>query len=123
MNLPLVIGIAGGTASGKTTVVQAILDRVGSTSIAHIQHDSYYKDLSGIPLAKRRTFNFDHPNSLDTPLLITHLQQLLKGQMVHVPTYDFSTSCRLPQTETVQPQPVIIVEGILILAEPELRSC
>jgi uridine kinase len=118
----LAIGVAGGTASGKTTVVQAILDRVGRERIAHIQHDSYYKDLSHLPLEQRRQFNFDHPNALDTPLLIQHLQDLRQGRSIEVPRYDFATYCRLPQTRTVRPRPVVIVEGILILAEPALRE-
>lgn len=118
----LIIGVAGGTASGKTTVVQAILDRVGRERIAHIQHDSYYKDLSHLPLEERRKFNFDHPDALDTPLLIQHLQELRQGHSVEVPEYDFATYCRLPRTRTVHPCPVVIVEGILILAEPALRE-
>lgn len=118
----LIIGVAGGTASGKTTVVQAILDRVGHERIAHIQHDSYYKDLSHLPLEERRKFNFDHPDALDTPLLIRHLKELRQGHSVEVPEYDFATYCRLPRTRTVHPCPVVIVEGILILAEPALRE-
>ncbi|MEM4723660.1 MAG: uridine kinase [Candidatus Hadarchaeum sp.] len=122
VNPMLIIGVAGGTASGKTTVVQAILDRVGHERIAHIQHDSYYKDLSHLPLEERRKFNFDHPDALDTPLLIQHLKALRQGHSVEVPEYDFATYCRLPRTRTVHPCPVVIVEGILILAEPALRE-
>jgi uridine kinase len=118
----LVIGVAGGTASGKTTVVQAILDRVGRQRIAHIPHDSYYKDLSHLPLEERRQFNFDHPDALDTALSIQHLQELRQGHSVEVPHYDFATYCRLPDTRTVHPRPVVIVEGILILTEPALRD-
>ena len=118
----LVIGVAGGTASGKTTVVEAILDRVGRGRIAHIQHDSYYKDLSHLPLEERRQLNFDHPDALDTPLLIHHLRELCQGHPIEVPTYDFATYCRLPRTQTVHPRRVVIVEGILILAEPALRD-
>ena len=118
----LVIGVAGGTASGKTTVVQAILDRVGRERIAYIQHDSYYQDLSHLPLEQRRTFNFDHPDALDTPLLVHHLQELRQGRCVEVPTYNFATYCRLPETRAVRPRPVVIVEGILILTERELRD-
>lgn len=118
----LVIGVAGGTASGKTSVVQAILDRVGRERIAHIQHDSYYKDLSYLPLNERRQFNFDHPNALDTPLLVQHLQELRVGRCVEIPTYNFATYCRLPETRTVHPCPVVIVEGILIFTEATLRD-
>jgi uridine kinase len=118
----LVIGVAGGTASGKTTVVEAILDRVGRERIAYIQHDFYYKDLSHLPLEERRKFNFDHPDALDTPLLIRHLQELRAGRCVEVPTYNFATYCRLPETRTVYPRPVVIIEGILIFTEPALRD-
>jgi uridine kinase len=118
----LVIGVAGGTASGKTTVVQAILDRVGWQRIAHIQHDSYYKDLSHLPMEERRGFNFDHPDALDTSLLIEHLQALRQGQSVQVPEYDFATYSRLPTTRRVDPCAVVIVEGILILEDPALRD-
>ncbi len=123
MGLPkLVIGVAGGTASGKTTVVQAILDRVGRDRVAFIQHDSYYKDLSHRPLEERRKVNFDHPDSLETPLLVNHLRQLRTGHPVRVPEYDFATYVRLPATRMVPPRPVVILEGILILAESELRA-
>ncbi len=118
----LIIGVAGGTASGKTTVVQAILERVGRERIAYIQHDSYYKDLSHLPLEERRSYNFDHPDALDTPLLVAHLHDLRQGRPVQVPSYDFSTYVRLPTTRTLLPSAVVIVEGILILAEPALRS-
>ena len=118
----LVIGVTGGTASGKTTVVEAIFDRVGREGIAHIQHDSYYRDLSHLPLEERRQFNFDHPDALDTPLLIRHLRRLRQGHPVQVPRYDFASYCRLPDTREVCPSAVVIVEGILILAEQALRE-
>jgi uridine kinase len=118
----LSIGVAGGTASGKTSVVNAILDRVGRERIAHIQHDSYYKDLSHLPLEQRRQFNFDHPDALDTPLLVQHLKELRQGRCVEVPTYNFATYCRLPETRCVHPRPVVIVEGILIFTEAALRD-
>ncbi len=119
---PLVIGIAGGSGSGKTTVAQEILQRVGPDRIAFLQHDSYYKDLSGLPPAQRAEVNFDHPNSLETELLIAHIEQLKRGQAVAVPVYDFSTHSRTDKTFTVNPRGVIIVEGILIFVEPALRS-
>jgi uridine kinase len=119
---PLVIGIAGGSGSGKTTVAQIILQRVGPDRIAFLQHDAYYKDLSGLPPAQRAEVNFDHPNSLETELLIRHIEQLKNGQPVEVPIYDFATHSRTPQTFTVQPRPVILVEGILIFAEKALRD-
>lgn len=119
---PLVVGIAGGSGSGKTTVAHQILQRVGPDRIAFLQHDSYYKDLRGLPPAQRNEFNFDHPNSLETELLIEHINTLRKGQAVEVPVYDFSTDSRTARTFTVQPRSVILVEGILIFTEPALRQ-
>ncbi|GAB4431267.1 MAG: uridine kinase [Anaerolineales bacterium] len=119
---PLVIGIAGGSGSGKTTVAQEILQRVGPSRIAFIQHDSYYKDISGLPPAQRAEVNFDHPNSLETELLIKHIASLLDNKPVEVPVYDFANHSRTSQTFTVQPKPVILVEGILIFTEPALRK-
>ncbi|NTU55632.1 MAG: uridine kinase [Anaerolineales bacterium] len=119
---PLVIGIAGGSGSGKTTVAQEILQRVGPDRIAFLQHDSYYKDLSGLPPVQRIQVNFDHPNSLETELLIQHIASLRDGKPVEVPIYDFSTHSRTSQTYTVQPRMVILVEGILIFTEPALRG-
>jgi len=121
-NVPLVIGIAGGSGSGKTTVAQEILNRVGPDRIAYIQQDSYYKDLTGLPPAQRAAVNFDHPHSLETGLLIKHIESLRDGQPVDVPIYDFSTDSRTSQTFKVAPRGVIIVEGILIFVEAELRK-
>ena len=121
-NTPLVIGIAGGSGSGKTTVAQEILQRVGPDRIAYIQHDSYYKDLTGLPPAQRIEVNFDHPNSLETELLISHVEQLKRGQAIEVPIYDFSTHSRTEKTFRVNPRGVIIVEGILIFADATLRE-
>jgi uridine kinase len=119
---PLVIGIAGGTGSGKTTVANVILDRVGAERIAYLPHDAYYKDLQDLPMAQRHQINFDHPHSLDTGLLIQHLRDLKAWQSIDLPVYDFKTHSRTNHTLTIGPQPVIIVEGILIFAEPELRE-
>lgn len=119
---PLVIGIAGGSGSGKTTVAQVILQRVGRERIAFLQHDSYYKDLSGLPPAQRADVNFDHPESLESELLIEHIALLRAGKPVQVPIYDFSADRRTGETFTVQPCRVILVEGILIFAEPQLRK-
>ena len=119
---PLVIGIAGGSGSGKTTVAQEILQRVGPDRIAYIQHDSYYKDLTGLPPAQRAEVNFDHPNSLETELLIHHVKQLRAGRSIEVPIYDFSTHSRTEETFKVNPRGVIIVEGILIFVDAELRK-
>ncbi|HZW02495.1 MAG TPA: uridine kinase [Anaerolineaceae bacterium] len=119
---PLVIGIAGGSGSGKTTVANVILQRVGSHRIAYLPHDAYYRDLSDLPPVQRVQVNFDHPNSLESSLLVEHIQQLKKWQPVQLPVYDFTNHSRTDQTLTVDPQRVIIVEGILIFAEPELRE-
>ncbi|HEX2698513.1 MAG TPA: uridine kinase [Anaerolineales bacterium] len=119
---PLVIGIAGGSGSGKTTVAQEILNRVGPDQIAFLQHDSYYKDLSGLPPVQRAEVNFDHPNSLETELLIEHITSLRDGKPVDVPTYDFSTHSRTTQTFKVAPHRVILVEGILIFVDERLRD-
>jgi uridine kinase len=119
---PLVIGIAGGSGSGKTTVAQEILQRVGPDRIAYIQHDSYYKDLTGLPPAQRAEVNFDHPNSLETELLISHVEKLKNRQAIQVPIYDFSTHSRTEKSFTANPRGVIIVEGILIFVEPALRD-
>ena len=120
--LPLVIGIAGGSGSGKTTVAQSILQRVGPERICFLQHDAYYKDLSGLPPVQRAEVNFDHPNSLETELLIKQVRQLRDGQAVEVPVYDFSTHSRTDRTIHIEPRRVILVEGILIFAEASLRE-
>ena len=119
---PLVIGIAGGSGSGKTTVAHAILSRVGRDRIAFLQHDSYYKCLSGLPPVQRSEINFDHPDSLESELLIEHIASLRDGQPVDVPVYDFATDRRTDQSFIVQPRSVILVEGILIFTEAKLRK-
>lgn len=120
--MPIVIGIAGGSGSGKTTVAQEILQRVGPDRIAFLQHDAYYKDLSGLPPAQRVEVNFDHPNSLETELLISHVEKLKQDLPVEVPIYDFSHHSRTDRTYTVRPRRVILVEGILIFVEAALRN-
>jgi uridine kinase len=119
---PIVIGIAGGTGSGKTTVAQVILDRVGTHHISLLPHDAYYKDLSELSQAQRSLINFDHPDSLDTELMIEHVKMLRGGKAIQLPVYDFKTHARTPQTILIEPQRVILVEGILIFAEPHLRE-
>lgn len=119
---PLVIGIAGGSGSGKTTVAQEILQRVGPDRIAFLQHDAYYKDLSGLPPVQRAAVNFDHPNSLESELMIQHIEQLKRREPVEVPIYDFATHSRTKESFTVQPRAVILIEGILIFVEPALRN-
>jgi len=119
---PLVIGIAGGSGSGKTTLAQLILKRVGEDRIAYLPHDAYYKDLSDLPTNQRMAVNFDHPDSLDTDLLIQHVQQLRNYEPVDLPLYDFKTHTRTLQISRVEPRGVIMVEGILIFADPVLRK-
>jgi uridine kinase len=118
----VVVGVAGGTASGKTTISEAILDRVGRERVALLQHDAYYRDLSHLALAERRKVNFDHPDALETGLLVMHLDALCQGDSIQAPTYDFSTYVRRAETRCVDPRPIVLVEGILIFTEPELRE-
>lgn len=119
---PIIIGVAGGTGSGKTTVANVILDAVGRDRIAYLPHDAYYRDLTDLPPVQKAEVNFDHPNSLETELMIEHVRALKKGKPVDIPVYDFSTHSRTQETVRVEPQRVIIVEGILIFAERKLRE-
>jgi uridine kinase len=120
--LPLTIGVAGGTGSGKTTVANVILERVGKQRIAYLPHDAYYRELIGLPPDQRAAMNFDHPDSLETDLMIKHIEQLKLGNPVEIPIYDFSTHSRTSKTIKVEPHPVIIVEGILLFADKKLRE-
>lgn len=117
----LVLGVAGGSGSGKTTVVQRIVEQVGRERIAVLHHDLYYRDLSHLPLDERREVNLDHPNAFDNELFARHLDALAAGRAIDVPTYDYATYARLPETRTVPPRPVVLAEGILLFADPELR--
>lgn len=119
---PVIIGVAGGTGSGKTTVARRILEQVGTGNIAYIPHDAYYRDLGHLSAEERRKVNFDHPDSLETSLLVAHLKQLRAGQAVEVPVYDFTQHTRTSETRRVEVAPIILVEGILIFADPELRE-
>jgi uridine kinase len=119
---PIVIAVAGGTASGKTTVANEILRRVGAEHIACIPHDAYYRDLSHLPPSERAKVNFDHPDSLETDLLIQHVKDLRAGRAVEIPVYDFTNHTRTQRTRRVEPARVILVEGILVFVEPELRE-
>ncbi len=116
------IGIAGGTGSGKTTIADVVLRRIGAEHIAFLPHDAYYRDLNDLPLAQRDSVNFDHPDSLDTDLMIEHIERLKTWMTVKVPVYDFTRHERTQETSVVEPHPVILVEGILVFAEPKLRD-
>ena len=116
----MIIGICGGTGSGKTTVANRILESVRADEVVFIQQDLYYRDLKDMPLDYRNAANFDHPDAVDNELLINHLKKLNAGEPVELPIYDFRTHSRLPATTRVEPKPIVIVEGILIFAEPRL---
>ncbi|MDH3495155.1 MAG: uridine kinase [Gemmatimonadota bacterium] len=122
MSHPIVIGVAGGSGSGKTTVVTEIVRALGPDQVTVIQHDSYYYDRSAVPPTERVHINYDHPDALETELLVTHLTTLKAGAMVGVPVYDFAAHTRSRETWTALPRKVVILEGILILAERHLRD-
>jgi len=119
---PYIVGIAGGSGSGKTTVAKKLISLIGSQNTQLISHDSYYLDLTHLSLAERKQVNFDHPDSLETELLIQDLMRLKNGQSIEVPIYDFVNYNRTAQTITVKPAQLIIVEGILVFSDPILRS-
>lgn len=119
---PLIIGIAGGSGSGKTTIAESIVGSIGDDRVALIQHDAYYRDLTHLPLEERAKVNYDHPDSLETDLLVSHLKDLLAGNAIERPVYDFTVHNRSPDTVLVEPKPVVVVEGIVVLYEPTLRD-
>jgi uridine kinase len=119
---PVIIGVAGGSGSGKTTVVREIVRSLGPDDVSCIQHDSYYYDRSAVPPAERAHINYDHPDALETSLLVRHLRDLRAGRAVQVPVYDFTQHARAAQTVTVEPRRVVILEGILILVDRDLRD-
>lgn len=121
-NQPLILGVAGGSGSGKTTVVSKIIKAIGSKNILLLQHDSYYRDLRHLPLSERKKQNFDHPSSLETELLIRHVDALRNGYKIDVPVYDFVQHTRSEQTLTQTPKKIILIDGILIFSEPNLRE-
>ena len=119
---PLIIGVGGGSGSGKTTVVKHILSGIGKGNIQLIQHDSYYRDLSHLPLEERKKQNFDHPSSLETELMIRHVEALKNGYQVEVPVYDFAAHTRSDKSEKITPKEIILLDGILIFTEHQLRE-
>ena len=122
MNKPLIIGVAGGSGSGKTTVVREIVRNMGPRQVTVLHHDSYYRDVQQMPLEERVKINYDHPDSLETSLLVRHLHMLGEGQVVQVPIYDFTAHLRSPETQLMEPRKVVIVDGLLILWDRELRE-
>ena len=119
---PLIIGIGGGSGSGKTTIAHSIVNAIGVGSVALIQQDAYYRDQTDLPLEERAKVNYDHPDSMETELLVEHLESLLAGGAIDRPAYDFTVHNRSTETVRVEPRPVVIVEGILVLSEPALRA-
>jgi uridine kinase len=119
---PFVIGVAGGSGSGKTTVVSQIVKSLGDDQVSLLEHDKYYRDRGDLRLEERAALNYDHPDSLETDLLVQHVKALRAGSAVEVPLYDFARHAREDGTTTVLPRRAIIVEGILIFADPELRK-
>jgi uridine kinase len=118
----VVLGVAGGTGSGKTSVAQSILAAVGRERLAFLSQDSYYRDVAWEHDAQLLAHNFDHPASIDAPLLVTHLRSLRRGEAVEVPVYDFVRHRRRAETARVEPRPVVLVEGILLFVEPAVRG-
>jgi uridine kinase len=118
----MIIGISGGTGSGKTTVANRILESVSASEVVFIQQDSYYRNLKDLPLDYRGCANFDHPDAIDNDLLIDHIRKLKAGEMIELPLYDFRTNSRLDETRRVEPKPIVIVEGILIFVDPKLLA-
>ena len=119
---PLVIGVAGGSGSGKTTVVRRLIESIGDDQVTVLEHDRYYRDRNDLRLEERAALNYDHPDSLDTELLVRHLHELRAGRPVEMPAYDFARYARQPVTVPALPRRAIIVEGILIFVEASLRK-
>ena len=122
VNAPIVIGVAGGSGSGKTTVVRRIVETLGGADVTVLEHDRYYRDHPELRLEERAALNYDHPDSLETNLLVEHVRTLKTGQSVDVPVYDFARHARQPARDRLSPRTAVIIEGILIFADAELRS-
>jgi uridine kinase len=116
----MIIGICGGTGSGKTTIARKIVEAVGKDNVILVEQDSYYRNLGDMPLDERHQANFDHPDSIDSEMLVNHIKRLKSGYSIEMPIYDFKSHTRSDQTEHIPPKPVVIVEGILIFAEPRV---
>ncbi len=119
---PLVIGIGGGSGSGKTTIAQSIVEAIGHDEVTLIQHDAYYRDQTHLPVEERAKLNYDHPDSMESDLLVAHLRDLVAGKAIERPVYDFTVHNRAAETVRVEPKQAIIVEGILVLSEASLRE-
>jgi len=119
---PLVIGIGGGSGSGKTTIALSIVESIGHDEVTLIQHDAYYRDQTHLPIEERARLNYDHPDSMESDLLVAHLRDLVAGKAIERPVYDFTVHNRAAETVRVEPKQAIIVEGILVLSEPSLRE-
>ncbi len=116
------IGVAGGSGSGKTTVVRRIVDSLGPDEVTLLDHDRYYRDRNDLRLEERAALNYDHPDALETDLMVRHVRELKAGQAVEVPQYDFTRHARLSETNTFQPKRALIVEGILVFTDAALRD-
>jgi uridine kinase len=119
---PIVIGVAGGSGSGKTTVVSRITEALSGEHVTVLEHDRYYRDRNDLRLEERAALNYDHPDSLETDLLVRHIQALRRGESVEAPVYDFARHTRTPSTDTIVPGRAIIIEGILIYTDAPLRT-
>lgn len=122
MERPVVIAVAGGSASGKTTVVKEILEKLNKECVTIIRHDDYYRDQKELTLEERKSINYDHPSSLDNELFFKHLKQLIKGKEINKPIYDFYTNTRKEETELIKPKSIIILEGILLLTDKRIKD-
>ena len=118
----MIIGISGGTGSGKTTVAQKIIASVGADNVVYLQQDAYYRNLGDMPVELRHNVNFDHPNALDNDLLMNHIEALRAGESIEQPIYDYATHSRKAETFHVEARPVIIVEGILVFVDAQMRQ-